>query len=454
MKRILSVLLIFSILIMLASCTRKADPISAMENDKAAADTAIREAIDLYVSGGTDKTYNGKTFDSASIGDVLAEYGLSDDILSRNIDDVGYVLVFTDQGTVAISGGEYSSEGIELTADTLLSSLTGETGSSGETGKGSPENSAKAADALNQALFEYYSDNRIIKYNKKQVDIASIGDVLKESKLTKEALSYNSDGTEYCVAYTTKGNFAVVKAADPDGIIISERMKISYLAGSQEVVNTLYSIMSENCKKVDKVIKDAAEAYKSGDSTSAFGDMPLDSVVLNDLLCAAGLGDNGYSEMLYYYIGGVAYHFVFVETGTDSDGFVTGDVKISKEHDSAGIELTPSTSFISLIDGQNQLVNDGMTLDKVIGEAVANCRSGNNDKTYNGKTAIEATVGDVLAENKLSDIRLQRTLMNVTYTFVFNDQGRVVIGGGKYDAQSSSEGIELKADTTIKSLAK
>ncbi len=94
-----------------------------LEKDRAKTEMLLKGAINMYLTKNSDTTYNGKTADICTVGDVFAENNASSDILNHTIDGTEYTYVYTKKGTVAISGGVYKNEGKTIKKDTTISSL-------------------------------------------------------------------------------------------------------------------------------------------------------------------------------------------------------------------------------------------------------------------------------------------------------------------------------------------
>ena len=122
------------------------------------------------------------------------------------------------------------------------------------------------------------------------------------------------------------------------------------------------------------------------------------------------------------------------------------------------ILLIPAAVFgvfkIKTANAISKMEENSVTLNMLLKEASNVYLADIKTTTYNGKTAEEATVNDVLIQNDLTDISdyLTCTIGNNTYCMVWNTDsgsGQVAINGGDYEA----DGTVLTGDTTIKSLA-
>ena len=95
----------------------------SVEKDRETVEMLIKSAVNMYMIGDSDSKYNGKTIDKCTVGDVLAENGISDDVLKHDVDGTEYTYVYTKKGTVAIKGGLYKNEGKAITKDITISAL-------------------------------------------------------------------------------------------------------------------------------------------------------------------------------------------------------------------------------------------------------------------------------------------------------------------------------------------
>ncbi len=135
-KKLLSAMLGCVMLFLLTACDISQTKLSTMESDCTTLNMMIKEAIITYKCGNKTKTYNGRTADSATVGDVCEENGVSSDseFFKRTIGGSTYTFVFSD-GDVKISGGDYNNTGTAINSYTSIISLTGESGGSwGTTG--------------------------------------------------------------------------------------------------------------------------------------------------------------------------------------------------------------------------------------------------------------------------------------------------------------------------------
>ena len=143
-KKLLSALLVCAMVFMLFGCETSQAKLSTMESDCTTLDMLIKEAINTYHANIRTKTYNGRTADSATVGDLLTENLISSDsdFFTRTIGGTTYTFVFVEDssksyssGSVKISGGDYNNTGKTITSYTTITSLIGESGGSwGTTG--------------------------------------------------------------------------------------------------------------------------------------------------------------------------------------------------------------------------------------------------------------------------------------------------------------------------------
>lgn len=114
------------LLFLLTACDISQTKLSTMESDCTTLNMMIKEAIITYKCGNKTKTYNGRTADSATVGDVCEENGVSSDseFFKRTIGGSTYTFVFSDED-VKISGGDYNNTGETITADSTIASLAG-----------------------------------------------------------------------------------------------------------------------------------------------------------------------------------------------------------------------------------------------------------------------------------------------------------------------------------------
>lgn len=114
--------------------TMESKKIAEFESDAATMNMLTKEAINTYKAGIKTTTFNGKTADTCTIGDIIIQYDLSNDVdgfLQRTIGKDTYNLVYVESitgktsGNVQLSGGDMIYNGKKLTANTTIVSLAG-----------------------------------------------------------------------------------------------------------------------------------------------------------------------------------------------------------------------------------------------------------------------------------------------------------------------------------------
>ena len=126
LKKALATVLALAVVLAVSACGPfgESAKLSQMEADEDKIYNAVKEAFNNYYAELYYFTYNGKTVDEATVGDTLAENGISDDILAeRIIDGETYRFVFTKDAYVKISGGSYDNTGLTLTPELSIKYL-------------------------------------------------------------------------------------------------------------------------------------------------------------------------------------------------------------------------------------------------------------------------------------------------------------------------------------------
>ena len=523
LKRISSVLLIVSMLFMLTACgpfgdKKKQADLSTLDSDRTTVDMVIKEAVNTYLVGNTTTTYNGKTAADATVEDVLTQSEISSDVLSRTIDGETYTFVYTNTGDVRISGGEYDSKGMAITASTTIVSLVewknnggdasdsetvddasdttaseSESSESSESTESTAESKSpddKLADLqrdratlnmkIGEAVKAYKAGSTMVKYNKKSVSECTVEDVLTESNIPTDVLCRTIEGVTYTFVYTEEGSVEITGGEyDNKGIAVTADTKISTLGGesassTDDNNNDRIAEMENDRRTVDMMIKEAVNAYLTGNTGVLYNGKTADVCTVGDVLSEADMT----AEVLSRTINDTTYTFVFnsekksVEiSGGEYNGegkTLTADMTIaslatvkfeikSSDNESTDGESSDSQSTDSEKKDDNgemttmeKLEKDKSTLNMVIRSAVNVYLNEDSTVKYNGKTAKECTVGDVLTEKNISADILAQTIDGTDYTFVYTKKGTIVINGGFY----KNEGKTITADTTIEELAK
>lgn len=117
-----------AIAIPVITTTINSSKISVMESDVATINMLVKEAINTSKASISTTTYNSKTANSATVGDVLTENEIDysgSAFFTRTIGGTTYNIVYnTTTGNVAIAGGNYSAKGTTLSPSVLIASLS------------------------------------------------------------------------------------------------------------------------------------------------------------------------------------------------------------------------------------------------------------------------------------------------------------------------------------------
>lgn len=129
--------IIVAVAVPIVNARSEAQSLSILKSDCATSNMLVKEAVDIYKARIKAMTWNGKTADYATVGDVLVEndiYGADEsDFYSRTIGGKTYEMVY-DNGNITISGEGYSSKGEPINENTSIAGLAEGTVESGSYG--------------------------------------------------------------------------------------------------------------------------------------------------------------------------------------------------------------------------------------------------------------------------------------------------------------------------------
>lgn len=303
---------------------------------------AVEEYDKIYSGTYTDITWNGRSVEYATVHDVCVEKNISDsdDFYSRKISGENYYLVWTKDNELAVWGGS----NFNINKDSVYTTAE-----------------------FNEYNYDYYSHTGI-----------------KGCTFIRDF-----ESSDY-------------------GILIENN---TYISDITEAINlATYEVDSYNIMKLNAELSNAVSAYRNDETSIRWNEKNIYRLTVHDVCVEYDIDDSedfyakdftNYIRRLYWESSKINVLYDYGDNdlyeygeyfSEETSVIIKGDLLISEIAGHKNIQRSVA-----------EFTKDTVTLEVRVKEAVKAYEEGSTDKTWNGKTADEATVHDVCAESNIDD---------------------------------------------------